>query len=116
MAITTVFRPIGPTTAITTSTSSSTAVTISPSGNQQMDFCAFLNTGSTPIALNIVPVVDGVGSAGAAAFPTAGSSNNAVILGISMQQPMVIAVPEVFSLTALGTASGTLYVTPVDNQ
>ena len=51
MAITTVFRPIGPTTAITTSTSSSSAVTISASGNNQMDFCAFLNTGSTPISI-----------------------------------------------------------------
>lgn len=115
MAITTVFRPIGPTTAITTSTSSSTAVTISASGNNQMDFCAFLNTGSTPIAINIAAVVDGVGSAGAAVLPN-GSSNNNVVLGINMQQPMVVAVPQVFSLTAIGTASGVLYVTPVDNQ
>lgn len=115
MALTTVFRPIGPTTAITTSTTSSTAVTISSTGNNQMDFCAFLNTGSTPIAITIQAVVDGVGSAGATVFPS-GSTNNTVILGIAMQQPMVIAVPEVFSLTAIGTASGVLYVTPVDNQ
>ena len=115
MAITTVFRPIGPTTAITTSTTSSTAVTISASGNNQMDFCAFLNTGSTPISINIVPVVDGVGSAGAAVFPNSTPNTN-IVLGINMQQPMVVAVPQVFSLTALGTASGTLYVTPVDNQ
>lgn len=115
MAITTVFRPIGPTTAITTSATSSSAVTISPSGNNQMDFCAFLNTGSTPIAVNIVPVVDGVGSADAAVLPS-GSTNTNVVLGVNMQQPMVIAVPQVFSLTAIGTASGVLYVTPVDNQ
>jgi hypothetical protein len=30
-----------------------------------------------------------------------------------MQQPMVIAVPPVFSVTALGTASVGLYITPV---
>jgi hypothetical protein len=115
MALTTVIRPIGPTTAITTSTTSSTAVTISPSGNQQMDFCAFLNTGTTPIAITIVPVVEGVGTAGVTTFPS-GSSNKTVILGVSMSAPMVVAVPEVFSLTALGTAAGVLYVTPVDNQ
>jgi hypothetical protein len=115
MALTTVLRPIGPTTAITTSTTSSTAVTISASGNNQMDFCAFLNTGSTPIAITIAAVVDGVGSAGVTAFPSS-STNNTVILGVAMQSPMVIAVPQVFSLTALGTAAGVLYVTPVDNQ
>ena len=37
-------RPIGPTTGITVSGSSSTAVTISASGNNEMDYCAFLNT------------------------------------------------------------------------
>lgn len=115
MSVTTVLRPIGPSTAISVTTSSSTAVTIQPSGNNQMDFCAFLNTSSTPIAINIVPVVDGVGSAGAAVFPNS-SPTNTVILGVSMQTPMVIAVPQVFSLTAIGTASGTLYVTPVDSQ
>lgn len=115
MAYTTVLRPIGPTTAITTSTTSSTAVTIQPSGNNQMDFCAFLNTGSTPIAITIQAVVQGVGTAGTTVFPS-DSTNNTVILGVSMSSPMVLSVPEVFSLTALGTAAGVLYVTPVDNQ
>lgn len=115
MAYTTVLRPIGPTTAITTSTTSSTAVTIQPSGNNQMDYCAFLNTGTTPIAITIVPVVQGTGTAGTTVFPS-DSTNNTVILGVSMSTPTVIAVPEVFSLTALGTAAGVLYVTPVGDQ
>lgn len=115
MSFTQALRPIGPSTAISVTTSSSTAVTISASGNNQMDWCAFLNTGSTPIAINIAAVIDGVGSAGAAVFPNS-SPSNTVILGINMQQPMVIAVPQVFSLTTIGTASGTLYVTPVDSQ
>jgi len=114
MANTTVFRPIGPTTAITVSGTSSTAVTISASGNNQMDFCAFLNTASTPVAINIAPVVGGVGSASAAAFPTS-TPNNTYILGVSMQEPMVFTVPNTFSVTAIGT-SGTLYVTPVGDQ
>jgi len=114
MAITNVLRPIGPTTGITVSGSSSTAVTISPSGNNQMDYCAFLNTASTPVTINIYPVVGGVGTAGAAVVPS-GTPTNTVVLGISMQMPMVIAVPPVFSLTTIGT-SGTLFVTPVGDQ
>jgi len=116
MAATNVLRPIGPTTYIGVTTSSSTAVTISSSGNNQMDYCAFLNTGTTPIALTIVPVVAGVGSAGTTAFPSNGASGNIVVLGVSMQTPMVIAVPPVFSVTAIGTASVNLYITPVGDQ
>jgi len=106
-------RTIGPTTYVAVTTSSSTAVTISSSGNNQMDYCAFLNTGTTPIAITIVPVVAGTGTAGVTAFPADGASAKVVVLGISMQQPMVIAVPPVFSVTALGTASVGLYITPV---
>ena len=104
-------RPIGLTTGITVSGSSSTAVTISASGNNEMDYCAFLNTASTPVTINIFPVVNGVGTAGAAVVPTS-TPTNTVVLVISKQSPMVIAVPRVFSITTIGT-SGTLYVTPV---
>lgn len=114
MAQTNVLRPIGPTTGITVSGTSSTAVTISPSGNNQMDFCAFLNTATTPVTINIYPVVGGVGTAGAAVVPSS-TPTNTVVLGVSMQMPMVIAVPPVFSVTAIGT-SGTLFVTPVGDQ
>ena len=114
MAITNVLRPIGPTTAIAISGTSSTAVTISASGNNQMDYCAFLNTASTPVAITIAPVVGGVGTAGTSALPS-GSTNNTIVLGVSMQMPMVIAVPQTFSVTAIGT-SGSLYITPVGDQ
>lgn len=116
MSNTTVFRPIGPTTYVAVTTSSSTAVTISASGNNQMDYCAFLNSGTTPIAITIVPVVGGTGTAGVTAFPSSLASANIVVLGSSMQSPMVIAVPQMFSMTALGTASVGLYITPVGNQ
>jgi hypothetical protein len=78
-----------------------------------MDYCAFLNTGTTPIAITIVPVVAGTGTAGVTAFPADGAFAKVVVLGVSMQQPMVLAVPPVFSVTALGTASVGLYITPV---
>jgi hypothetical protein len=114
MATTNVFRPIGPTTAITVSGTSSTAVTISASGNNQMDYCAFLNVASTPVAITIAPVVNGTGTAGASVLPSA-STTNTVVLGVAMQQPTVIAVPQTFSVTAIGT-SGSLYITPVGDQ
>jgi hypothetical protein len=114
MATTNVFRPIGPTTAITVSGTSSTAVTISASGNNQMDYCAFLNVASTPVAITIAPVVGGTGTAGASVLPSA-STTNTVVLGVAMQQPTVIAVPQTFSVTAIGT-SGSLYITPVGDQ
>jgi hypothetical protein len=114
MAITNVLRPIGPTTAVTVSGTSSTPVTISASGNNQMDFCAFLNTASTPVAITIAPVVNGSGTAGVSVLPSA-STNNTIVLGVSMQMPMVVAVPQTFSITAIGT-SGSLYITPVGDQ
>ena len=114
MAITNVIRPIGPTTYISVTTSSSTAVTISASGNNQMDYCAFLNVASTVVAITIAPVVGGTGTAGASVLPS-GSTTNTIVLGISMQQPMIIAVPQTFSITAIGT-SGSLYITPVGDQ
>ncbi len=114
MATTNVLRPIGPTTAVTVSGTSSTAVTISASGNNQMDYCAFLNVAATPVAITIAPVVGGTGTAGASVLPSA-STTNTIVLGISMQQPMIIAVPQTFSVTAIGT-SGSLYITPVGDQ
>jgi hypothetical protein len=112
MANTSVFRIAGPTTAIAVTTSSSTAVTITPKGNDQINYCGFLNTGTNVIAVTIAPT-----SAGAAVLPTAGNTSNSFILGVSMQSPMVVAVPpDQFSVTTIGSTSSTLYVTPMSDQ
>jgi hypothetical protein len=116
MANTSAFRFVGPTTAITVSTTSSTAVTITPNGNDQVNFCGFLNTGSTPIAVTIVPAVPGTTTtAPAAVLPTGGNSSNSFILGIAMTSPQVMVVPPQFSITAVGAAN-TLYVMPMVDQ
>ena len=47
MANTSVFRAVGPTTAISVSSTSSTAVTITASGNDQINYCGFLDRKST---------------------------------------------------------------------
>jgi len=112
MANTSVFRIAGPTTAIAVTTSSSTAVTITPKGNDQINYCGFLNTSTNVIAVTIAPT-----SAGAAVLPSAGSTSNSFILGVSMQSPMVVAVPpNSFSVTTIGSTSSTLYVTPMSDQ
>lgn len=114
MANTTVFRFTGPTTAISVSSASSTAVTITPKGNTQHNFCAFLNTNTFPIAVSIAP-----DSAAAAVLPTGGNTSQSFVLGVSMAQPMVVAVPSnSFSVTTIcpAASSGTLYVTPVGTQ
>jgi len=112
MANTSVFRIAGPTTAIAVTTSSSTAVTITPKGNDQINYCGFLNTSTNVIAVTIAPT-----SAGAAVLPTAGNTSNSFVLGVSMQSPMVVAVPpDSFSVTTIGSTSSTLYVTPMSDQ
>ena len=112
MANTSVYRIAGPTTAIAVTTSSSTAVTITPKGNDQINYCGFLNLGTNVIAVNIAPT-----SAGAAVLPSAGSTSTSFILGVSMSTPMVVAVPpDSFSVTTIGSTSSTLYVTPMSDQ
>jgi hypothetical protein len=112
MANTSVFRIAGPTTAIAVTTSSSTAVTITPKGNDQINYCGFLNTSTNVIAVTIAPT-----SAGAAVLPTAGNTSNSFVLGVTMSTPMVVAVPpDSFSVTTIGSTSSTLYVTPMSDQ
>ena len=112
MANTSVYRIAGPTTAIAVTTSSSTAVTITPAGNDQINYCGFLNTSTNVIAVNIAPT-----SAGAAVLPSAGSTSTSFVLGVSMSTPMVVAVPpNSFSVTTIGSTTSTLYVMPMSDQ
>ena len=116
MANVSAYRFVGPTTAITVSATSSTAVTITPNGNDQVNFCGFLNTAATPVAITIAPAGGAAGAtAGAAVLPTGGNSSQSFVLGTSMNQPTVMAVPPIFSITCIGT-SGTLYVMPMVDQ
>lgn len=112
MSNTSVFRIAGQTTAISVTTGSSTAVTITPTGNDQINYAGFLNTSSNVVAVTITPT-----SAPAAVLPVAGTPSNSFVLGVSMSAPMVVAVPpNSFSVTTIGTGSSTLYVTPMSDQ
>ena len=118
MAGTTVYRYVGPTTAIGVSSTSSTAVTITPVGNDQINYCGFLNTNSFPVAITITPT-----SAPAAVLPTNGNSSVSIVLGVAMPSPLIVAVPpggagQGFSVTAIcgGANTGTIYVSPMADQ
>ena len=116
MANVSAYRFVGPTTAISISGTASTSVTITPNGNDQMNFCGFLNTGSSPIAITIAPAIPGTTTTAAAAvLPTGGNSSQSFVLGVAMSQPTVLAVPPSFAITAIGT-TGTLYVLPMVDQ
>jgi len=114
MANTTVFRPVGPTYAANISSTSISALTIDPIGNDQINYCGFLNTNSFPVAVTIAPT-----SAAASVMPTSGSPTKTIVLGVAMPSPMVVAVPpNEFSVTAITTGSntGTIYITPMADQ
>jgi len=112
MSNTSVYRIAGPTTAISVTTSSSTAVTITPAGNDQINYAGLLNLGSNVVAVTIAPT-----SAPAAVLPVSGTPSNSFVLGVGMSVPMVVAVPpNSFSITTIGSGTSTLYVTPMSDQ
>jgi len=116
MANTSAFRFAGPTTAVAVTGTSSTSITITPAGNDQVNFCGFLNTGSNPVAVNILALQPGTaGTASAAVLPAAGSTSTSFVLGVAMSSPQVMVVPPQFAMTAIGT-SGTIYVMPMVDQ
>ena len=117
MANVSAYRFVGPTTAIIVTASSSTPVTIVPNGNDQMNFCGFLNTSANPVAITIAPTPLGSSAtAGTAVLPSGGSTSQSFVLGTNMSQPTVIAVPPSFSITTVGTVGTTLYVLPMVDQ
>ena len=114
MANTSAFRVAGPTTAIGVSSTSSTAVTITPAGNDQVNYLGLLNTNSFPVAVTIAQ-----SNAPAAVLPTAGNSSNSIVLGVAMTAPYVVACPpNSMSVTAIasGSNTGNIYVTPMVDQ
>lgn len=114
MANTIVLRTAGVTTAVSVTGSSTIAIPITASTNDQVNYCAFLNTGSTYVAVNI-----GDTNVAAAVLPVSGSTTGNFVLPASMTQPIVLAVPATtFYIRMIGSASGPsiVYVTPVGDQ
>ena len=114
MSNTVVLRPVGKTVAINLTATSSTAVTVTPSTNDQVNFAAFLNPGAKGCAVTIAP-----SSAPAAVLPVDGTPSNSFYLPPLMTRPVVLSVPiNSFSVTGIcaATETTTIYITPVGDQ
>ena len=114
MSNTVVLRPVGKTYAIDLTSTSSTAVTVAPTGNDQVNYAAFLNPGAKGCAVTIA-----ASSAPAAVLPVNATPSNSFYLPPLMTQPTVLAVPaNFFSVTGICATdkTTTIYVTPVGNQ
>ena len=117
MANTSVYRLSSLTQAIAVTTASSTAVTVTPFTNDQINYASFLNVGANACAIN----VSNAGTAGAAVFPS-GATQGGFVLPPLMETPIVLAIPAAstaapLSVTAItSTSTTTLYVTLVNDQ
>jgi len=113
MANTSVLRLAGKTTAISVTASSTSATIIDDTTNDQVNFAAFLNTGSVAVAVKL-----GDANVGAAVLPVSGTPGD-FLLPAGMTSPIVLACPTVpFHVRMIGAAAGPslVYVTPVGDQ
>jgi len=113
MANTSVLRLAGKTTAVSVTASSTSATIVEDQTNDQVNFAAFLNTGSVAVAVKL-----GDANVGAAVLPVSGTPGD-FLLPASMSSPIVLACPTVpFYVRMIGAAAGPslVYVTPVGDQ
>jgi hypothetical protein len=113
MANTTVLRLAGKTTAISVTASSTSATIVEDQTNDQVNFAAFLNTGSVAVAVKM-----GDANVGAAVLPVSGTPGD-FLLPAAMTVPIVLACPTIpFYVRMIGAAAGPslVYVTPVGDQ
>ena len=114
MSNTTVLRPVGVTTAISVTGSSTTATQIKASTNDQVNYASFINTGATYVAVSL-----GDSNVAAAVLPVSGSTTGNFVLPASMTVPIVLAVPaSPYYVRLIGSGAGPsiVYITPVGDQ
>ena len=114
MSNTTVLRPVGVTTAISVTASSTAATQIKASTNDQVNYASFINTGATYVAVNL-----GNANVGVAVLPVSASTTGNFVLPASMTVPIVLAVPaSPYYVRMIGSAAGPsiVYVTPASDQ
>lgn len=114
MAVSSVIRNAGVTTAMSVGATSTAAVQIVSNTNDQVNYVQLLNTGSNPVAVKF-----GDANVGAAVFPVSGTSTGDYVLPASMTQPVILACPAApFYIRAIGSVAGPaiIYVTPTGDQ
>ena len=124
MSLSVVYRPSGPTAALSVANTQHAAVAITDMTNDVASYASFINRGATDICVAVYPLSQtGTAQAPTLVFPVDGTPTipMSFILPASMVQPLVITVPNSnngFSVTAIGSAAGPsiMYVTPVTAQ
>jgi hypothetical protein len=114
MANTSVIRTAGVTTAISVTASSTAAILIDDNTNDQVNYCSFLNIGSTSVAVTV-----GDANVAAAVLPVSGSATGNFVLPPLMTLPIILAVPTTpFYVRMIGSGAGPsiVYVTPTADQ
>lgn len=114
MANTSVLRQAGVTYAQSVGATSTTALLIEDNTNDQVNYCSFLNTGSTNVAIKM-----GNADVGAAVLPVSGSTTGDFVLPANMTAPLVLACPTTpFYVRMIGSAAGPsiVYVTATADQ
>jgi hypothetical protein len=114
MAASSVQRNAGVTTAISVTATSSAAILIDDNTNDQINYVALLNTGSTTVAVKF-----GDANVGAAVFPVSGTTTGDYVLPPLMTVPLILACPTTpFYVRMIGSVAGPaiVYATPVADQ
>lgn len=120
MSNTSVIRPTGPTYALSVANTQHAAVAITPNGNDQCNFAAFVNSGAVDVVVITAPLSNPAATP-ALTFPTDGSPTvgTTFFLHANMQSPVILAVPTGgFCVSAIGASAGPslVYITPVGDQ
>lgn len=127
MALSVVYKPIGPSVALSVTASAHAAVAVTAAPNETGGFAEFMNPSSTQTVFVSWGQLSATGAAQAPSptpvFPVDGTPSVAtgLVLPPLMTQPIVAPVPFSnggFSVTAIGSAAGPtiIYVTPMSAQ
>ena len=109
--VTNYIRPIGVTTAVSVGATATSEVAVNNNTNDQNNCVAFLNTGSTQVAVKFGPT-----GLAAPTLPVSGSTTGDFVLPASMTVPLIFAVPTTPTYVRMigsGAGPSIVYVTPV---
>jgi hypothetical protein len=109
--MTTPFRIVGPTVAVSAGSSATSEALVNNNPNIQCNYVSLINTGSTSVAVKFGPT-----GVGAPVLPVSGSTTGDFVLPPLMTDAILFGIPTTPTyVRMIGSASGPsiVYVTPV---
>lgn len=106
-------RQNGPTVALSVGSTAHASVAVNAANTTQDGYAAFLNTGSTTVAVTMAP---SGATAPTPVLPADGTPENVIVLPPSMNQPYILPAPGAsFAVAAIGSGAGPslVYITPM---